>query len=100
MHRLKPLVGVIHELPLLSSWRCLLIPTEDLADRPGPQRDREKRDLIRILSVGICPRKINVPKNTYFFPTLRLLGTAGFPSKTIPRSFAARWRTILYTASI
>ena len=25
VHRLKPLVGAIHESPLLNSWRCLLL---------------------------------------------------------------------------
>jgi len=24
VHRLKPLVGAIHKLPLLNSWRCLI----------------------------------------------------------------------------
>jgi hypothetical protein len=28
VHRLKPLVRAIHELPLLNSWRCLTVKTK------------------------------------------------------------------------
>ena len=49
VHRLKTLVGAIHELPLLNSWRCLLVIWRNITQKLSTMNWDEK--LVKVLVV-------------------------------------------------